>query len=66
MKDEQIEGGSIFRNLFCATCRVAIKVGKVCAIKTGMGLEHGAMEQDDRFGSWSWGMAEVVEVTVGP
>jgi hypothetical protein len=47
-------------------CRVAIKVGKVCAIKAGMGLEHRAVEQDDGFGSWSWGMAEVEDVTVGP
>jgi hypothetical protein len=47
-------------------CRVAIKVGKGCAIKTGMGLEHGAMEQDDGFGERSWGVAEVEEVAVGP
>jgi hypothetical protein len=25
-------------------CRVAVKTGKVCAIKTGMGLEDGNMQ----------------------
>jgi hypothetical protein len=53
-------------NFNWAACRVAIKVGKGCAIKTGMGLEHGAMEQDDGFGERSWGVAEVEEVAVGP
>ena len=31
-------------------CRVTTKVRKECANKVGMGLEHGAMEEDDGFG----------------
>ena len=57
--------GSVFTHID-DLCRVAVKVGKVCAIKTGMGLEHGAMEQDDGFGERSWGVAEVEDVAVGP
>ena len=46
-------------------CRVAIKVGKAGANKTGMGLEDGTMEQDEGFGFEIGGVAEVVEVAIG-
>lgn len=56
---------------FCSHCdthfaagRVAIKVGKACANKVGMGLEDGAMEQDDGVGFWVWRVAEVVNVSI--
>ena len=60
--------GSLAVNASAETspCRVAVEVGKVCAIKTGMGLEDGAMEQDEGFGLWIWGVAEVEDVAVGP
>jgi hypothetical protein len=29
---------------FFTACRAAVKTGKVCAIKTGMGLEDGNMQ----------------------
>src|SRR3990172_366435 len=46
-------------------CRVANKVGKACANKTGMGSEHWAMEQDDGFGFWVRRVAEVENVAIG-
>ena len=46
-------------------CRVANKVGKACAIKVGMDSEDRDMEQDDGFGVFVWGMAEVVDVSIG-
>jgi hypothetical protein len=33
-----------FVNISLIHCRVAVKTGKVCAIKTGMGLEDGNMQ----------------------
>ena len=45
-------------------CRVALKVGKECANKTGMGLEDGTMQQDEGFGSGIGGVAEVKDVPV--
>jgi hypothetical protein len=46
-------------------CRVAIKVGKACALKVGRDSEDRDMEQDDGFGVFVWGMAEVVDVSIG-
>ena len=37
---------------------------KVCAIKTGMGLKHRAVEQNDRFGGGVWSVAEADAVAV--
>jgi hypothetical protein len=51
--------------LIWGPCRVAVKTGKRCAIKTGMGLEDGNMQQDEGFGIFVWGMAEVVGVAIG-
>jgi len=51
--------------LICSSCRVADKVGKACANKTGMGSEHGTMKQDDGFGFAVWGVAEVIDVAIG-
>jgi len=45
-------------------CRVANKVGKACANKTGMVLEHWAMEQGDGFGFGIGRLAEVVNVSI--
>jgi len=36
-----------------------------CAIKVGMGLEDWTVEQDDGFGTWVGGVAEVIDVAVG-
>ena len=52
-------------NAHPALCRVANKVGKACAIKVGMDSEDRDMEQDDGFGVFVWGMAEVVDVSIG-
>ena len=46
-------------------CRVAIKAGKSCANKTGMGLEDWAMEEDEGFGIEIGCVAEVVDVAIG-
>jgi len=40
-----------------AVCRVVFKVGKVCAIKVGMGSKDRAMEEDNGFGFGVWGVA---------
>ena len=52
-------------NQIILRCRVAIKAGKSCANKTGMGLEDWAMEEDEGFGIEIGCMAEVVEVAIG-
>ena len=43
----------------------AIKAGKSCANKTGMGLEDWAMEEDEGFGIEIGCVAEVVAVAIG-
>ena len=40
--------------------------GKVCGIKTGEDSDDEAMEKDDGFGLRIGGIAQVVQVTVGP
>ena len=46
-------------------CRVTVKVGIACAIKTGMGSEDRAMEENDGFGLCGGSVADVVDVAVG-
>jgi hypothetical protein len=68
-EDEEIQRAEHVTNhdqcvKFQLCCRVAIKVGKECAIKIGMELEDRDVEENYGFGVWIWGMAEVINVTI--
>ena len=45
-------------------CRVVFKSRILCANKSRQ-LKDWVMEEDDGFGFWIWGMAEVVNIAIG-